>query len=473
MIRPRRRQVWLALAAAPAALLVALTLGDEPAAAGRLDVALAGLQAGRPHQWLADFQAAYPGRVQGSAAHRDAPAAIASAFLAAGADAVDVERVAGQANVVARIAGTDRDAEVALVAHHDVVFGAPGAIDDGGAVAVLVEVAHALARTRPGCDVRLIAFDGEESGLLGAKAHVEALGPAGRERVRAAIALELVGWTDDRLVVHTIPSGFAWDAAGVPPAWLPAAVIEGGAAAGVPVGFGDPLVSPWYQGTIRVLGVRTGSDAGAYLERGVPAVMLTGSALTHFYAHYHQPTDDMTQVSAERLDDAARVALAAVWELAARPAIGRALGDAYLLLGRRRVGHGWIALLAALAALPAALAGLAIPACERVARGGLWTLSAALVGLGACGCVVGVWVGAPLALGLAAAACLADRRAQRAAVYAGLASVTLEAALMGGASAVFGFRWRGAPLETLLLAALALGTLGATQAVGALARSSR
>ena len=84
------------------------------------------------------------------------------------------------------------------------------------------------------------------------------------EVCEAALAVELVGWKRDSLVVHTIPYGFGWDAEGIAPAWVPESVRAGAHEAGVEVGLGDPLISPWYQAGIRVQKVITGSDAGAY-----------------------------------------------------------------------------------------------------------------------------------------------------------------------------------------------------------------
>jgi hypothetical protein len=81
-------------------------------------------------------------------------------------------------NVVARIQGT-RGGEgasqaVMLVAHYDSVAGGPGANDDGTAVATLLETARALSSGPPlRNDVILLFTDGEETGLLGAKAFVE------------------------------------------------------------------------------------------------------------------------------------------------------------------------------------------------------------------------------------------------------------------------------------------------------------
>ncbi len=76
-------------------------------------------------------------------------------------------------NVVARLRGTDNSKAVLLVSHYDSVPTGPGANDDGVAVAALLETLRALKAGAPlKNDVILLFTDGEENGLLGAKAFV-------------------------------------------------------------------------------------------------------------------------------------------------------------------------------------------------------------------------------------------------------------------------------------------------------------
>ena len=81
-------------------------------------------------------------------------------------------RVAGTVrNVVARLPGRDPSRAVLLVAHYDSVPVAAGAADDGGGVVTLLETARTLsAGPRPRNDVIFLFTDGEERGLLGARA---------------------------------------------------------------------------------------------------------------------------------------------------------------------------------------------------------------------------------------------------------------------------------------------------------------
>lgn len=74
-------------------------------------------------------------------------------------------------NVLARIPGTNNSRAVLLVAHYDSVAGSFGANDDGAGVVTLLETARALKSSGPlKNDVIFLFSDGEEVGLLGAKA---------------------------------------------------------------------------------------------------------------------------------------------------------------------------------------------------------------------------------------------------------------------------------------------------------------
>ena len=77
-------------------------------------------------------------------------------------------------NVIARKRGTGGGRAVLLVAHYDSVPTGPGANDDGVAVATLLETARALTANGSQLvnDIIFLFTDGEETGLLGARAFV-------------------------------------------------------------------------------------------------------------------------------------------------------------------------------------------------------------------------------------------------------------------------------------------------------------
>lgn len=76
-------------------------------------------------------------------------------------------------NVVAEKTGKDPTGTLLLVAHYDSHTTGPGAADDASGVATLLEVARALPPGRN--TLRILVTDGEEMGLLGAQAYVDAL----------------------------------------------------------------------------------------------------------------------------------------------------------------------------------------------------------------------------------------------------------------------------------------------------------
>lgn len=75
-------------------------------------------------------------------------------------------------NVIGVLPGRTRSAPaLALMAHHDSVPGSPGAADDTAGVASALEIVRAIkTKGVPARDVMLLITDGEESGLLGARA---------------------------------------------------------------------------------------------------------------------------------------------------------------------------------------------------------------------------------------------------------------------------------------------------------------
>ncbi len=78
-------------------------------------------------------------------------------------------------NVAARIPGEQPGRAVMLSAHYDTVPNSPGASDDAAGVATLLEAARVLSAGAPlRRDLVLLFTDGEELGLLGATAFVEA-----------------------------------------------------------------------------------------------------------------------------------------------------------------------------------------------------------------------------------------------------------------------------------------------------------
>jgi hypothetical protein len=122
-----------------------------------------------------------------------------SAVVRRGATALRMARVE---NILARIPGTGSTGAVLLASHYDSVPAAPGAADAGSAVAALLETMRAfMTGPPPRNDIILLLTDGEELGLLGARAFVEQHPWAAD--VRMTINLEARGTCGPALMFET------------------------------------------------------------------------------------------------------------------------------------------------------------------------------------------------------------------------------------------------------------------------------
>jgi hypothetical protein len=105
-------------------------------------------------------------------------------------------------NVVARLKGQSSGSAVLVAVHYDSVGAGPGASDDGVGTAAALEVARLLrAGPPPRNDVIFLIDDGEEQGLLGARAFAEQH-PWAKE-VRAVVNLEARGTSGASLMFET------------------------------------------------------------------------------------------------------------------------------------------------------------------------------------------------------------------------------------------------------------------------------
>lgn len=99
-------------------------------------------------------------------------------------------------NIVGVIPGLNRDAQPLLVgAHYDTFGRLPGADDNAAAIAITLELARCLVKSRAACDVIIAFFDNEEYGYLsrasmGSVAFYNEKCP---QKVRAALIMDLVG----------------------------------------------------------------------------------------------------------------------------------------------------------------------------------------------------------------------------------------------------------------------------------------
>ncbi|HEV8320700.1 MAG TPA: M20/M25/M40 family metallo-hydrolase [Myxococcota bacterium] len=421
--------------------------------------AAADLAAGTRALALATLMTACGAHPPGTPCHETARRAVYDALVATGAEVrTDLFHEEGTrlVNVYATVGGTLGAAgaargSVLVGAHYDSVPAGPGAVDDAGAAAVMVELVRRLRAAPPAHDVQIAIFDGEEMGLLGSRHHALFTPEAERARLIAAVTVEMVGWPGERLVMHTFRTlrGGASAAAG-PPGWLVDAVARAGRGAGVEIPVGDPIVSLPYQNAVRNVRVPFASDDFPFLAAGVPALFVSGSSFTRFYPRYHGAADTADALAAPELGRALVVMEGLVRVLDARDAGPRAAGDdEALLLGGTLLPRWMLLLLAALAALPAVLLApgrpglLAAAVAASLALGGAALDALSVVPL----CAPALWA-APLWV----------TRRRGAGVLAGVVSLAAPAASLGlffAALARYPGAVRPAPASPFALVAVA------------------
>jgi hypothetical protein len=96
-------------------------------------------------------------------------------------------------SVVAQTPSGDPSRVVMLGAHIDSVIDGPGINDDGSGVAMLLEIARWLATRATDATLRFAFWAGEEEGLYGSRAYVEALPGDERAALAAYLNADMVG----------------------------------------------------------------------------------------------------------------------------------------------------------------------------------------------------------------------------------------------------------------------------------------
>lgn len=103
-------------------------------------------------------------------------------------------------NVIAEIAGRTRPNDVYLVGGHydstsqSAATNAPGAEDNASGTAGVLEMARILAQYPPQATVRFVTFAGEEQGMVGSEAYVNALSASERARIKGAFIMDMIGY---------------------------------------------------------------------------------------------------------------------------------------------------------------------------------------------------------------------------------------------------------------------------------------
>jgi aminopeptidase YwaD len=251
------------------------------AAAGALGVLVYNDSAGSVQGVLADAQPVPAATISGDSGQQ------LLGMLASGPVSVDF-RVDGQpeqvsaTNVIAELPGSQPDAgTVIFTAHLDSVPAGPGANDNGSGSAVVLELAHELARRSPAerpMTLRFALFGAEELGLYGSRYYVQSLSDAERRAIRADVNLDMVGVGD------------AWRFGGTDD------LVQLALGAANDLGQrGLPLRGP-----------QSGaSDHASFLEASIPAVFLYRVE----DPNYHTAGDVASQVDPQALGQAGTIAL--------------------------------------------------------------------------------------------------------------------------------------------------------------------
>ena len=169
----------------------------------------------------------------------------------------------------------------------------PGADDNASGVAVMLELARALAGTSRPRSVVFVAFTGEETGRLGSQRYLQAVVRYPPDKIIAMINLDTVGRLGERpLTVFGTGSAQEW-----------AHILHGaGYVTGIQVtGVADDFGS---------------SDQTSFLAAGVPAVQLFSGV----HGDFHRPGDTPDKIDTAGLVKTARVLREMVDYLSARPA---------------------------------------------------------------------------------------------------------------------------------------------------------
>lgn len=209
-------------------------------------------------------------------------------------------------NVIARLPGRESGKSVLLMAHYDSVGAGPGASDDLAGVAAILETARVLKAAPPlRHGVLLLLDEGEEAGLLGARAFAEH-SPAMAE-VGAVVNLDARGSEGSSLLFET--SG--------PDAWMLSRFAAGAAHPA-----GSSLFFTLYQY------LPNDTDLTVFKQKKIPGLNF---AFIGGPAQYHTTLDNLADASPASLQHHGDNALAAVRGLAdsavdlAAPPRGRAV----------------------------------------------------------------------------------------------------------------------------------------------------
>ncbi|MCX5103771.1 MULTISPECIES: M20/M25/M40 family metallo-hydrolase [unclassified Streptomyces] len=236
--------------------------------------------------------------------------------------------VGSVSNIHATIPGEKPTGRVLLVAHYDSVPIAPGAGDDGSNVAAILEIARVLKTgAQPRNDIEILFTDGEEQGLLGAQAFVDAEAgsrPTADPRRTVVVNMEGRGTSGPVMMFQKAGTG------------LTSAVKASGA---LTTSFSAAI----YEKLPNDTDLTVFDEAGM---RGLNFAFMNGSA------HYHTAHDSISRLDTASVQDMGDAALGAVRRLGGTDLSQSGPDATYFSLFGTVVSYpAWLALPLALTAL--------------------------------------------------------------------------------------------------------------------------
>ena len=182
---------------------------------------------------------------------------------------------------------------IIIGAHYDTVPGTPGADDNATGVAVLLELARAIALQPLKYPVQLVAFDMEEAGCWGSKHHA-AKYKQQQQSIRLMISLEMLGYCDRTPNSQSYPAGLKYF---YPNIGNFIALIGNLRTVRDMIALSGNIrksgqACEWLPVPNRGLIVpdTRRSDHAPFWDNGYPAIMVTDTANMR-NPHYHQPSD--------------------------------------------------------------------------------------------------------------------------------------------------------------------------------------
>jgi hypothetical protein len=214
-----------------------------------------------------------------------------------------------------------------LIAHYDTAGTTlQGAMDNGAAVGVLLELARVFSSSPTHRSLLFVFSDGEEWGMLGAGDL--AAGYPDRNRIAAVLSLDNVGIGD----LKEFCLEETGQLKGFTPPWLRSLARNTAEAQGLPV----RALSPLQEHFERALLI-SWADQGPFLAAGIPAINLSSESTERARekAIYHSAQDSISNIKESSVEKFGLAAERLIRNLDALPSIPRESSGAFRLWGER------------------------------------------------------------------------------------------------------------------------------------------